>query len=63
MFALRLYVTALIVVFLLSTVMTTGVSVLHGIILVCAPLYTILDIREELQEISLLEARVASLSR
>jgi hypothetical protein len=63
MFAIRLYVTALTVSFLLASLMTTGIGVLHGIVLVCALLYLILDAREDLQELRQLEAQVALLSR
>lgn len=63
MFAIRLYVAALILTFLLSTVMTRGIGALEATVVVCAVLYMILDIRDELQELRLLEARVSSLSR
>ena len=43
--------------------MTIGVSVLQGIVLVCSVLYTILDIREELRGIRMLEAKVSFLWR
>jgi hypothetical protein len=59
MLAIRLYVTALTVTFLLASLMTSGIGVLHGIILVCALLYLILDAREDLQELKKLEAQVA----
>jgi hypothetical protein len=63
MFAIRLYVTALTVSFLLASLMTSGIGVLHGIVLVCALLYLILDAREDLQELRQLEAQVALLRR
>ncbi|HAF14546.1 MAG TPA: hypothetical protein DHU55_06675 [Blastocatellia bacterium] len=63
MCAIRLYITALIVMFLICTAMTTGVGVLQAIVLVCSVLYMILDIREELRDLRLLEAQVSSLSR
>jgi hypothetical protein len=63
MFAIRLYVAALTVTFLLAFLMTSGIGVLHGIVLVCALLYMILDAREDLQELRHLEAQVALLSR
>jgi len=62
MFAIRLYVAALIVTFLLAFLMTSGIGVLHGIVLVCGLLYLILDAREDLQELKQLEAQVALLS-
>lgn len=63
MFALRLYVAALTVTFLLASLMTSGIGVLHGIVLACAPLYLILDTREDLHELRQLETQVALLSR
>ena len=63
MFAIRIYVAALTIAFLLACVMTTGIGVLHATILACAVLYLILDLREDLQELKQLEAQVESLSR
>ncbi len=63
MFAIRLYVTALALTFLLSVVVTRDIGVLEATVMVCSVLYIILDIRTELQELRLLEARVDSLSR
>jgi hypothetical protein len=62
MLALRLYIAALTLMFLLASVMTTGVGVLHAIVLVCAVLYSILDIRQELHGLRQLEAQVSSFS-
>lgn len=62
MFAIRLYVTALALTFLLSVVVTRDIGVLEATVMVCSVLYIILDIRAELQELRLLEARVDSLS-
>ena len=62
MIAIRLYVAALTVTFLLS-ISTTGIGVLHGIVLVCAVFYSILEVREELKDLRKLEAQVAALSR
>ncbi len=63
LFAIRLYVTALALTFLLSVVVTRDIGVLEATVMVCSVLYIILDIRTELQELRLLEARVDSLSR
>jgi hypothetical protein len=63
MLAIRLYIATLALTFLLAAVMTKGIGVLEATVLVCSLLYLILDIREELQALRLLEARVASLSR
>ncbi len=63
MFALRIYVVALTLAFLVGAVMTRGIGVLQATVIVCPLLYMILDIREELQDLRLLEARVSSLPR
>jgi hypothetical protein len=63
MLAIRLYIATLALTFLLAAVMTKGIGVLEATVLVCSLLYLILDIREELQALRLLEARVSSLSR
>jgi len=62
MLAIRLYIATLALTFLLAAVMTKGIGVLEGTVLVCSLLYLILDIREELQTLRLLEVRVSSLS-
>ena len=63
MIAIRLYVAALTLAFLLLSVITTGLSALHGMVLVSALLYSILDVREELRDLRKLEVQVSSLSR
>jgi hypothetical protein len=63
MIAIRLYVAALTVTFLLCSVLTTGIGVLHATVLVCAVVYSILEVREELKDLRALEAQVSSLSR
>ena len=60
MFAIRLYISALILTFLLLALMTRGIGVLDAVVVVCPLLYLILDMREELQTLKLLEARVSS---
>jgi hypothetical protein len=40
--------------------MTRGIGVLDAVVVVCPMLYLILDMREELQTLKLLEARVSS---
>jgi hypothetical protein len=62
MLALRLYVAVLALVFLLASVLTAGVGMLHGIVLVCGVLYLIIDVRQELHGLRALEARVSSFS-
>lgn len=47
--AIRLYLSALTLVFLLSAWMNNGLSVLEAIVVVCSVAYLILDTRERLQ--------------
>jgi hypothetical protein len=63
MFVIRLYVAGLTLTFLICTVVTRGIGMLEGTITVCAVLYLILDMRAELSDLKLLEAKVSSLSR
>ena len=63
MFVMRLYVAGLTLMFLVCVLVTRGIRMLEGMITVCAVLYLILDMREELSDLKLLEARVLSLSR
>ncbi len=63
MFAIRIYLSALTLTFLVVALITRGIGVLEATVVVCALLYTILDVREELQALRSLEARVLSLSR
>ncbi len=60
--AIRLYVSALTLMFLLVALKTRDIGVLDAIVVICPLLYLILDTREELQTLKLLEARVSSLS-
>jgi len=62
MHAIRLYVAALTLALLIAFLITSGIGVLHGIVLVCALLYQILDAREDLLELIKLEDQVALLS-
>ena len=63
MFAIRIYLSALTLTFLVVALMTRGIGVLEATVVVCALLFTILDVREELKALRSLEARVLSLSR
>lgn len=49
MLAIRLYVCALTVAFLVLVTMDRGVGILEGVVITCAIVYLILDAREELQ--------------
>ncbi len=60
MFAIRLYISALILIFVLLALMTRDIGVLDAVVVVCPLLYLILDMKEELQTLKLLEARVSS---
>ena len=63
MYLIRLYVAVLTLALLVAFLLTCGIGVLHGIVLVCALLYQILDAREDLLEVSELESQVALLPR
>jgi hypothetical protein len=63
MFAIRTYLSALTLTFLLVALQTRGIGVLEVTVIACPLLYMILDIREELHTLRSLEARVSSLSR
>jgi hypothetical protein len=62
MFALRTYLSALTLTFFILTQMR-GIGVLEATIIVCPLLYMILDMREELHDLRLLEDRVSFLLR
>ena len=61
MLAIRLYVTALILLFLLVVLATRGIGPLEAIVIVCPLLYLIVDLREELRELRQLEAKVSKM--
>ena len=61
MLTIRLYISVLAVVFLLTACLTRGIGLLDGTVVVCAVLYLILDTREELKTLQALEEEVASL--
>lgn len=63
MYPIRLYMAGLTLALLLAFLMTCGIGVLHGIVLVCALLYQILDAREDLLELIDLEGQVELLRR
>jgi hypothetical protein len=48
MLAIRLYVCALTVAFLVLVTMDRGIGVLEGIVITCAVVYLILDVRADL---------------
>src|SRR5678815_6033415 len=61
MFAIRLYLSALVLIFVISVVMTRDIGVLESTVTISALLYLILDARADLRDLKLLEAQVASL--
>lgn len=63
MLAIRLYVTALVLVFLCLATLKVGVDLLVGAVVVYSALYLILDMNEELRELRQMEARVSDLER
>ena len=63
MAAIRLYLTALTLVFIIAVMATIGIGALEAIVMASVPLLLILDIREERRTIRLLEKRIADLRR
>ncbi len=63
MFAIRIFIVALTLTFLLGASISKSIGMLDVIVVMCPLLYMILGIKEELQSSRLLKARVSSLSR
>ena len=53
MLAIRLYISALTLLFLLLTIVLRGLRVLEAIVIVAAMLFLIIDIRIDLKELKL----------
>ena len=51
MLAIRLYISALTLFFLIVVIANRGLGVLEAIVVTCAILYLILDVRTELHEL------------
>ena len=51
MLAIRLYISALTVFFLVGVIANRGLGILEAIVVTCALVYLILDVRTELQEL------------
>ena len=51
MLAIRLYISALTLFFLLVVIANRGLGILEAIVVTCALVYLILDVRAELQEL------------
>ncbi len=70
MLAIRIYIATLTLLFLLLVIAQRGLGLLEGVVITCAILYLILDVRTELQELKAelgllreLEQRLAELLR
>lgn len=63
MLVIRLYVTALTLLFLVVVLATRGIGPLEAVVVAGPLLYLILDLREELEELRQLEVRISLLSR
>jgi len=53
MLAIRLYISALTLIFLFLVITHRGLGLLEGIVITCAVVYLILDVRTELQSLKL----------
>ena len=51
MLAIRLYISALALFFLIVVIANRGLGLLEAIVVTCAIIYLILDVRTELQEL------------
>jgi hypothetical protein len=51
MLAIRLYISALTLFFLIAVMANRGLGLLEAIVVTCAIIYLILDVRTELQEL------------
>ena len=60
MFVIRLYISALTLIILLLALTTRATGGLDAIVVVCPLLYMILEMKEELRSLRLLEARLSS---
>jgi hypothetical protein len=70
MLAIRLYISALTLVFLFLVIANRGMGVLEAVVITCAILYLILDLRTDLQTVRVefrllqeLEQRISELRR
>jgi hypothetical protein len=70
MLAIRIYISALTLIFLLLVIANRGLGILEGVVITCAIVYLILDVRTDLQSVKLefrllqeLEQRISELRR
>ena len=62
MLPIRVYLIALALLFSVVTLLNRSLGSLDAIVLVCAPLFVILDLRVEQLELRKLESQIASLN-
>ena len=53
MLAIRIYISALTLIFLVLVITHRGLGLLEGVVITCAVVYLILDVRTELQSLKL----------
>jgi hypothetical protein len=70
MLAIRIYISALTLLFLVLVIANRGLGILEGVVITCAVVYMILDVRTDLQSLKLefrllqeLEQRISELRR
>lgn len=70
MFAIRIYISALTLLFLFLVIANRGLGILEVVVITCALIYLIIDARDELQKLKLelqclqdLEQRISALLR
>jgi hypothetical protein len=61
MFGIRVYISALTLIFLLLALTIRDVGLLDAIVVTCTLLYLIIDMREELQSLRLIEDQISFL--
>ena len=70
MLAIRLYISALTLIFLVLVIASRGLGILEGVVITCAVVYLILDVRTDLKMLKgefrllqQLEERISELRR
>jgi hypothetical protein len=70
MLAIRIYISALTLLFLVLVIANRGLGILEGVVITCAVVYMILDVRTDLHLVKLefrllqeLEQRISELRR
>ena len=70
MLAIRIYISALTLIFLVLVITNHGLGFLHGVVITCALLFLILDVRTDLQSLKIefhllqeLEQQISELRR